>query len=388
VTNELNKRLLDAAYRGDEDLVRDLISKGANVNSLDEAGYSVLMRAAQQQHARLVVWLADHGADLNYAARDGWTALTLLHDWDTVAKLVRDKRVVVNDKLAVDLMYQFDGNRSTRDALSAKGADVSGWEDSLRQLYSRIQSYKGRALFQDLLEPAVPFVRDRLATLVHLKKSGSPITSEESCELYALGRVNDQLLLSFQPALKPSPVRALTLEEYAAFMSAIGMTVERRAEDFSPFFHEIVQVDSAAGRPAITERRWPLVTFGQMLFCRAGVDVRSGPEFVKKEVAETSVLYFAHRRLHRETRDSSEGWGSNSQWRTSFRRDYFTETEFLYNVDGKYSVEEPAAKSSMQSDLSKEQRIELLTYRCWIRDRPDADDDWYPFEDRFAHVRR
>lgn len=385
---ELNKRLLDAAYRGEQDAVRTLVSQGADVNYFDEAGYSVLLRAAQEQRSEIVAWLADHGANVNYAAPDGHTALTLLHDRRIVEKLLKDRKLIITDKLAEDLMYHFDGNQWIRNALSAKCANISAWQDSFRQLYSRILDYEGRNLYNDLLQPAIPFVRDRLASLIHLKKNGAGITNEESWDLYALSRINDQLVLSFEPVVKePSPICPVTSDEYSDFMTEIGMTVGQEPEDFSPFFYEIVHVEPSIGRPAVIRRLWPLVTFGQLLFSRAGADIRSGSEFVKKEVGERSVLYFAHRRLHRPTKDLSAGWGSNSQWRTSFRRDYFTETEFLYNVDAGCSVADPAPGSSPQSDLSKEQRIELLTYRCWVNHRPSGEDDWYPFEDRFVEAR-
>lgn len=64
------------------------------------------------------------------------------------------------------------------------------------------------------------------------------------------------------------------------------------------------------------------------------------------------------------------GWGSNSQWRTSIRRDYRLGDTFYYNVDGTREPQVP--------DVSAEESAELLRHRCFIISAV-ADDDLYPY---------
>src|SRR5262249_10954893 len=138
--------------------------------------------------------------------------------------------------------------------------------------------------------------------------------------LYALGRVNDLLLLRLQSEKKHE---CLPPEQYVEFFAGLGFTPLTR-EDFSPFHHEIIEVlqsQDHAEPVGIVEPVWPGLMFGDLQFSRSGVRVFGGTDFVVKEIAERSMLHFVHRRLNRRTTDLSVGWGSNSQWRTSPRFD-------------------------------------------------------------------
>jgi len=93
---------------------------------------------------------------------------------------------------------------------------------------------------------------------------------------------------------------------------------------FSPLHHEIVAVieDEPRGDAvAIEHVFWPGLTFGEMIFSRAGVRVRASPRVINKAISEQSVLYWAYWRNHRAVEDLSLGWGHNSEWKTRFRRD-------------------------------------------------------------------
>jgi hypothetical protein len=61
----LNGELFRAAYGGNVDYVKDLIVQGANPNSSDSQGMSALAIACQDDHAEVVSYLLDHGADVN-----------------------------------------------------------------------------------------------------------------------------------------------------------------------------------------------------------------------------------------------------------------------------------------------------------------------------------
>jgi hypothetical protein len=86
-----------------------------------------------------------------------------------------------------------------------------------------------------------------------------------------------------------------------------------------------------------------------------------------------SRVYFAYARRNRLTHDPSEGWGSNSQWRTNFRRDYLLDGVRYYNVDGK-------PKRKPDEDLSEADRMEMLRYRSFVRCEKEDINRW-PYYD-------
>jgi hypothetical protein len=218
--------------------------------------------------------------------------------------------------------------------------------------------------------------------------------------LYALSRVSDLLLAPFTPVgdtAQFSPfnetweVLSLRVEERTAWFQALGMhPIE--ASSFHPFYHEVVSVEQSPDPTepiTLVETIWPGFMLGQMLFCRAGVKVRGGSQHITKRIAETSTLYWSYRRNNRSTDDLSHGWGSNSQWGTDFRRDYDSGLTFYYNVDGGVPVDEPHPDhmdNPPAVPLSREERIELLTHRCFIvRDKPHT--DLWPFDDTYDEAK-
>ncbi len=215
-------------------------------------------------------------------------------------------------------------------------------------------------------------------------------------DLYALSRVSDLLLVPFTPVGDTTgfvPFYAtwetlpLRLEERTAWFRSLGMHLIETSS-FHPFYHEIVAVEQSpdpAEPITLVGTLWPGFMLGQMLFCRAGVKVRGGSQYIQQPIAETSTLYFAYRRNNRPTRDLSHGWGHNSQWGTDFRRDYEDADVFYYNVDGYVPVDKPHpedADAPLDVALTTEERIELLTHRCLIvTDKPHG--DLWPFDDTY-----
>ncbi len=251
----------------------------------------------------------------------------------------------------------------------------------IRGLYESMMAFEQGSIYTQLLAPWVganPDVRDWLTVLA--SRSGDPIplaTVQELWELYALSRVNQLLLLHFQSGRADGsdyPGPAIPLDEYATFAGSLELTVsEQRA--FSPFFHEIVSVEphpDADAPVTVTEVVWPCLMLGDMLFSRAGVRVTGGRRQVVKEVAENSKLYWAHWRKNRPYQDLSHGWGSNSQWRTRFRRDYQIGSAFFFNVDAEPTDDD-------DDGLTPAERVELLTHRCFVTcEKPQ--DDLYPYD--------
>ncbi|MCZ1005657.1 hypothetical protein [Streptomyces lydicus] len=207
-------------------------------------------------------------------------------------------------------------------------------------------------------------------------------------ELYALSRVNDVLLLGFQPSGDappgPSwPVRRLqwpgvSLSEYVALFTGLGMTAfddeDAAAGTFDPFFHEIVDVEQADDLAApirITQVVWPGLMLGDLLFSRAGVRVRAGRNHAQRGVADCFPLYWTFRRNYRPTVDESHDWGAQSQWATNFRLDYRTSTSLELNVAGDADIDTAEDLSGDAAQLAVGERRELLRHRCLLR-APEA----------------
>jgi len=199
-------------------------------------------------------------------------------------------------------------------------------------------------------------------------------------KLYGLGRISDYLIERF---CTPGNTSATHTE----FFSGIGLVPFDQAGAFSPFHHEIVAVvqDPSATNVTVEEVLWPGLWFGDLLFSRAGVRVRAPRHLIDATVATTSTLYFTFRRASRPTDDLSHGWGSNSQWRTSFTR-FYSDVEGLHlNWDGEVDIAVDPPGSPEQATVPLDQRRELLLHRCFVRGPLPADEkDRFPYDDRLT----
>jgi ankyrin repeat protein len=74
---DLNDDLLSAAFQGDTETVKTLLSKGASPNSEDDGGTSALIGAARNGHSAIINALLAKGADPNVKNTNGDSALTL-----------------------------------------------------------------------------------------------------------------------------------------------------------------------------------------------------------------------------------------------------------------------------------------------------------------------
>ena len=246
-----------------------------------------------------------------------------------------------------------------------------------RQLHDDILDYDGDALFHDLLRPWLAANDGERRWLASVRdRRGDPVPQvapEELWRLYALSRIVELLQLSFAPRETGGArnIATVTADEHARFMRALGMEPIDQTV-FHPFYHEVVTVDAADddARPEIAEVCWPGWRLGPLLISRAGCRVRAGRRHLVKEIAERSTLYWAYARNHRPTDDPSRGWGGNSQWRTSFRRDYALDGALHYNVDGR---EHPGGTDP---ELDEADRMELLRHRCFVTSAKRSDDRW------------
>lgn len=245
-------------------------------------------------------------------------------------------------------------------------------------LYHAILGYEGDSLHRDLLQPWLRRADGERRWLSEVcGRRGDPIPpmmTEERWRRYALSRVIDLLQLSFAPRGDDAVwnIAPVTADEFARFMEALGLEpIDRPA--FHPFYHEIVAVDEAPDEGAAPELRevvWPGYMLGPLLISRAGVRVRAGRRHLRREIAERSTLFWAYARNNRPTSDLSAGWGGNSQWRTSFRRDYALGGALHFNVD---ATPNPIV---MDRDLEPAERLELLRHRCFVTSPQQSDDRW------------
>jgi ankyrin repeat protein len=70
--------LMAAASQGDVNLVRTLLTAGADVNAHNKAGGSALIYAAWSGDTETVAILLNHGAEINHQSGNGWTALMMV----------------------------------------------------------------------------------------------------------------------------------------------------------------------------------------------------------------------------------------------------------------------------------------------------------------------
>lgn len=258
-----------------------------------------------------------------------------------------------------------------------------------RELYNLILGEDSREPYWHIIAPWVEsHAGEREWLQSFASRRGDPIPQadiEELWRLYALSRVNELLLLGFQHGRADGsgwPGPKLSADEYLRFADLLGLAAIDTTT-FSPFYHEIVEVEEAydEDQPVkLVATFWPGLLLGDMVFSRAGVRVSGGRQFIRKEIAESSTLYWAFRRKNRPYQDLSHGWGSNSQWRTSFRRDYRIGEELHYNVDGKNDLAAPETTAEDRDGLTREERTELLVNRCFVRTTKPHDDLW-PYYD-------
>jgi hypothetical protein len=288
-----------------------------------------------------------------------------------------------------------------------------------RDLYLAVRDYQYRDehehLYEEVLLPWQPQALEALNVLqvygtleaiTWTSNQPDPCTSGDdryyNCRehLYAFSRISDLLLLPQQsvwdflhPPLPhwtpesaashkewmrgvgiPTWTPTISLEERNVWLRGLDL-IEIEHPTFHPFYHEIVEVEQAPDPDEpiqLLQTLWPGFLLGQMLLCRAGVRIRAGERVAQKDLAEHSRLYWAFVRNNRPAVDASHGWGHNSQWTTSFRRDYVDDDAYHYNVDGDCDVHEeftgsPGGPNNKGVHLTLPMRIELLTNRCFIR---------------------
>lgn len=264
--------------------------------------------------------------------------------------------------------------------------------DGANELYHALLEYEGTATYTEVLHPWLVSNSDEGRWIRAFgRRQGSPIPAADADDLfrlYALNRVCETLVLGFQKGQADGSNWAgpvLTTAEYTSFVEAVGLTIVHPTR-YTPFHHEVVNAEVSKellSMPVLLSSHWPCLIIGSMLFMRAGVTVLANEHQLTPGIADATTLYWSHRRKNRPTSDLSQGWGSNSQWRTALRRDYHVHDTYRFNVDGKCNLTTLPEDSIDECGLTKAERIELLVNRNFVTTKKPHD-DLCPYDDTIS----
>jgi len=211
-----------------------------------------------------------------------------------------------------------------------------------RKLYDSILEYKGYNACNDIIFPFIEafpfgFWPTEFLQKISTKNDIPKFTQEISWSFYSFHRFNEILLLSFQKPKfsKSKDISKITLDQYIQIMTQVGLEVCQH-KTFDPIWHQIVEVEYHQDDEKDIEivlEIWPACKLKNLVMSRAGCKVIGGKNKINKNIAENYTLYWSHWRLDKKYNDQSLAWGSNSQWRTNFRRDYVLDKCLIYNHD-------------------------------------------------------
>ena len=262
----------------------------------------------------------------------------------------------------------------------------------MRDLYGKILSYEGQHIFSDVLSLWIEdnnykTYLNQLSGVIS-NNSSQNFSLEDSWELYALSRVLDTLTLKFQPNKKADGSAwlgpELTLAEYIKFIEALELKVVD-SPDYAPFYYEIFEAVAGEVNFQTLEIIFPPVMLKNLLIKRGGAIITLNPISFDLDIVNNSTIYWAFRRKNRKYADLSHGWGSNSQWRTSFRFDFDQGEYYLYNSEGKTDLNSPSQKDVErlnEYNLSLNEGVEITVNRHFITSKK-PDTDLFPYNYKY-----
>ncbi|MDN5623820.1 MAG: hypothetical protein L0G96_11845, partial [Acinetobacter sp.] len=214
------------------------------------------------------------------------------------------------------------------------------------------------------------------------------LLQEDIWELYALSRVLDLLTLPFQTDNDADDSDwkgpRITVAEYIEFNNLLGLEITTPFS-FKPFNCEIIEAQIGMNDFEIIECNFPAVKLNNLMIKKAGVKILLNPDKFNLNLINKASIYWAFRRKNRKYFDLSQGWGSNSQWRTDLRLDIETENSYIYNVTGKFNLNSPTIElmeELNQQDLELNEAVELTVFRHFMKCTKD-DSDLFPYYFRF-----
>lgn len=122
---------MEAINDGNLKLVKHFLEKGADVNGLDDNGFTPLMMAASEDQPEIAQLLIDKGAKVNFVNSQGWTALTEAADEGALAtaKVLlnagADAHLKIKNDASPIRMAASEGHAQILQLLIDKGAKLS-----------------------------------------------------------------------------------------------------------------------------------------------------------------------------------------------------------------------------------------------------------------------
>lgn len=267
---------------------------------------------------------------------------------------------------------------------------------SARDLYNRILDYKGENILNELL---IDWVEDNdyryylTQSSTQLSNNINEIPIEISWELYAFSRVLDILTLGFQPNNNADNSNWLgpkiSVSDYVSFAEFLGLKVINK-NYYHPFYWEIFEAIEGESDFQIAETYFPPLMLDNLLIKRGGVEITLNLNNYDLDLVNNSTIFWTYRRKNRSYQDLSHGWGSNSQWRTSFRFDFEMEDSYLYNSEGKINLSMPQnsdLKFLKEHNINLQEAIEVTVNRHLITSLKD-ETEIFPYEFRFSENKK
>jgi hypothetical protein len=231
---------------------------------------------------------------------------------------------------------------------------------SVQDLCIKIENYKDdpSKLYERVIQPETAAVAEEVKALERYRRMVKP-TDDELVAWYALSRLSDLMLVHCQAL------------QHTDFFAQLGFEPTAPIE-FTPFECEIAHAKNSDDEPGVRLTRVlsPALYFGDMMFCRARVEVVANPEVLEARTASGSTLYFTYIRDLRKTNDESHGWGESEQWSTFMRRDYKHDGKLYYNCDAEYMLPDDVENDEdglLGEELSADLLTELVVYRSFVK---------------------
>lgn len=259
-------------------------------------------------------------------------------------------------------------------------------ELSIRDLYHKIPKYKGDKILTELIKPWLQ--QNGYREYLHALPISKEMSDGDNWELYALSRVLDVLTLTDRPDGyteafdRDEPL--LTRNEYIELVQFLGFEIDW-PKHYDPFHCEIATAVAGRANFEIVDCIHPAIKLKNLMIKRSPVTITLKPEDYDLNRINNAMLYWTFRRSNRKTTDLSEGWGSNSQWRTEFRMDIETEQSYIYNLKNTLDLNELNEETITElknQNLTVAEAIELVVHRQFIACTKE-DKDLFPYEFKY-----
>lgn len=262
---------------------------------------------------------------------------------------------------------------------------------SIKSLYLNILDFDGDHVFETVIKKWV-LENNYKSTISNISQKilsdKIALSQDDIWELYALNRVLDVLTLQFQTNNHADGSEWLgtkiSVLDYIEFNHLIGLETFT-PESFDTFDCEIIDVHAGTRDFQIIEQFFPAVKLKNLIIKRAGVKLALNPTLYDLELINQAAIYWTFWRKNRKYFDLSQGWGSNSQWRTDFRLDLETKDHFIYNILGEQDLNTPNSDTFTQlhhDNLEIKEAIELVKFRHFIA-CPKDDSDLFPYDYKY-----